>query len=260
MKKKIIRWLRIFLNYEWWVANIHKFKNANNLDNCTLLNDADTIDYLLNTKKSFIRWGDGETNILMGGDLSFQEYDKELARDLRKLLIDSQNGTKLLLGIPHRYLSVTKSEFHKQDKRFVGLWYKSRYIFDKYVLENNIYGDAFVFRKESPLTRETVSQLWSKKKIILVSSKSEHIKKIYNANQGNGIIQILCPSKNSYSYLDDMYQKVKEAINNSVANGNKISDIMVLISSGPGGKVLAHQLINDGYKVVDTGHYFTWKA
>ena len=64
---------------------LNKFFKLNILDTNS------SIDLLLDTNVSLARYGDGELNIMMGGDIHFQKYHPELAYRLKKLLKNNKN-------------------------------------------------------------------------------------------------------------------------------------------------------------------------
>ena len=59
--------------------------------------DENTINEILYHNKSIARYGDGEYIIIEGGGISFQKYDKILAKRLKEILISNEKN--LLVGI-----------------------------------------------------------------------------------------------------------------------------------------------------------------
>ena len=58
----------------------------------------ETIDVLINTDKSLVRFGDAEIRIIEGNTTKFQEYDSELAGRLYEIIQYGQEN--VLVGIP----------------------------------------------------------------------------------------------------------------------------------------------------------------
>ena len=52
----------------------------------------ETIDTLLNTNKSLLRYGDGEFNLIFGEDIPFQRFSKELAFRLKEIIVSNDDN------------------------------------------------------------------------------------------------------------------------------------------------------------------------
>lgn len=63
-----------------------------------ILSTEESINYLIDNKCSLARYGDGELNIIMGGNIHFQDYNEELANRLKLILTEKQNH--IMIGIP----------------------------------------------------------------------------------------------------------------------------------------------------------------
>ena len=61
----------------------------------------ETLDELLNNKKSIARFGDGEFKIIFGKDIGFQKFNEKLKDKL--LLVLNSNIPNLLIGIVPLY-------------------------------------------------------------------------------------------------------------------------------------------------------------
>lgn len=54
--------------------------------NAAFLSSKETVDYILKERKSFIRYGDGEFDIMEGKAIRYQKFDKKLAAQLEKIV------------------------------------------------------------------------------------------------------------------------------------------------------------------------------
>ena len=70
-----------------------------------ILSSEETIDFACTGKKSIIRFGDGEFNIIQGGNVHYQEYNADLERDMLKILNEYSEKSPYLLCVPYRYFS-----------------------------------------------------------------------------------------------------------------------------------------------------------
>ena len=71
------------------------------LPRLTVLNETETVKILKEKPKSFSRYGDGEVSLMRGEDSAFQDYDPELARKMKKLLVEKRDN--LYVGLNSSY-------------------------------------------------------------------------------------------------------------------------------------------------------------
>nr|WP_307959983.1 GT-D fold domain-containing glycosyltransferase [Streptococcus uberis] len=50
----------------------------------TVFNIEKSLEHILNNKSSVARFGDGEIDIIAGNSIPYQDYDRELANQLKK--------------------------------------------------------------------------------------------------------------------------------------------------------------------------------
>ena len=85
------------------------------LHNRIKVHDIDeTINELLHTEKSMVRFGDGEIVMIKGGDLMLQKASPEIAEGLRRIL--SYPDEKLMVTIPDIF--ETLSDHHSASRQF----------------------------------------------------------------------------------------------------------------------------------------------
>ena len=80
-------------------------------------NIEETIDILLNTNQSLVRYGDGEFNIIKGKSIPFQSYNKELAKKLQEILYNYTDN--ILVGIPYFYFNIELYKYNQPIYEFI---------------------------------------------------------------------------------------------------------------------------------------------
>lgn len=213
----------------------------------------ETLDELLKTEKSLIRFGDGEFNIMNGYSIAFQEYNEELARGMKEVLLTA-NQEEMLLCMPEVFKAF-KGEF-PLDYNSEIFWKKEldRYAdFFKEYCQSKIYGSAFISRPyiySKDKTRafdqfEKMKQLFEGKDLLIVegtTSRSGVGNDLFD--KANSIKRIICPSHNAFSKIKEIREKILEH-----SEGR-----LILLMLGPTAKVLAYQLTQQGYRALDLGH------
>lgn len=213
----------------------------------------ETLDELLKTEKSLIRFGDGEFNIMNGYSIAFQEYNEELARGMKEILLTA-NQEEMLLCMPEVFKAF-KGEF-PLDYNSETFWKKEldRYAdFFKEYCQSKIYGSAFISRpyiysKDRTCAFdqfEKMKQLFEGKDLLIVEGKTSR-SGVGNDlfDKANSIKRIICPSHNAFSKIKEIREKILEH-----SEGR-----LILLMLGPTAKVLAYQLTQQGYRALDLGH------
>ena len=213
----------------------------------------ETLDELMKTEKSLIRFGDGEFNIMNGYSIAFQEYNEELARGMKEILLTA-NQEEMLLCMPEVFKAF-KGEF-PLDYNSEIFWKKEldRYadFFQEYC-QSKTYGSAFISRPyiySKDKTRafdqfEKMKQLFEGKDLLIVegtTSRSGVGNDLFD--KANSIKRIICPSHNAFSKIKEIREKILEHSERR----------LILLMLGPTAKVLAYQLTQQGYRALDLGH------
>lgn len=214
-----------------------------------VLNIEDSLDYIIENKSSFIRFGDGELAIIQGQAIGFQDKNDKLALGLKEVL--TSNEKNLMICIPGVFDGLkehTKSarKFWKQNLLSTREdWYK--------FCKKDRYLNAFISRpyieiadkQKSKVYFQKLRSLYQDKDVILIEGKYSRL------GVGNDLFdnvkslkRILCPTQNAFEKYEEIF---KEACKNSK---NKI----ILLSLGPTAKILAYNLYKEGYQVLDIGH------
>ena len=112
----------------------------------------ETIDELVQSKRSLIRFGDGEVALIRGFDLRFQLFSDELQQELINAL--STKSEDLMIAIPDVYSKKSLSQYKRKDQQ---LWIDEAFfsypIYKKYCKTKAIY-DSLVSRLYLPFNCE----------------------------------------------------------------------------------------------------------
>ena len=210
----------------------------------------ETIDKLLNTEKSMVRFGDGEIVMIKGVDLMLQKASPEIAEGLREILAYSYD--ELMVTIPNIF--DTLSDHHKASRQF----WKDHLLFcrktyEKYCNPNRIYYTTFVSRcyyfgkDRSNCDRwfAKIRKIWENRDIVIVEGTRTH-NGVGNDlfDSARSIERIICPPSDAYGALPKIL--------NACEQYDK--DRMFLLSVGVAAKFLAVELFQKGYRVLDIGN------
>lgn len=241
-------------------SNIKKFICFLNGNKYNILSPTETLKYIKNKKISFARFGDGEMDIILGGNIGFQDDDIELKKRLEEVL--QCNNQELLIGIVdalnYRSLKLLTTD---SKKFWINNLYNTRKTWDKYLNKNQCYGNANVTRfymrfRDKKLSKEIMNEfkkIWDNRKVIVVEGRYTRF------GVGNEILsnalsvqRILCPEKNAFNKYNDILEFCKE-----------ISDeaTLFILALGPTATILAYDLSLCGFQAIDLGHLdieFEW--
>lgn len=210
----------------------------------------ETIDELLRTEKSMVRFGDGEIVMIKGVDLMLQQASPEIGKGLAEILAYPYDD--LMVTIPGIF--DTLSDHNKASRQF---WRDHllfcRKTYEKYCNPNRIYGTTFVSRcyyygKDRSACGgwfAKIRKIWENKDIVIVEGTRTH------NGVGNDLFdtaadieRIICPPSNAYGALPKMIEACLGYDRNR----------LFLLSVGVAAKFLALELFQKGYRVLDIGN------
>ena len=209
-----------------------------------------TIETLINTEKSLVRFGDGEFELLEGKSISFQKSSQEISLRMKEVLSSKEDN--IMVAIPKIiYEEKNNIPFHERSFwNMNGTKYR-KIIFD-YCDFNRIYYNAQVTLAFSSYLRydlETyfskLQSIWNQKKIAIIIGNNimKNIK--YNIfDNASSIEYQIAPNINAF----DRYNLILE--NAKKIDKNKI----IFIVLGPTATILAYDLAKEGYRALDIGH------
>lgn len=210
----------------------------------------ETIEELIHTDKSMIRFGDGEITMIRGRNLVLQQVEPEMMEGLKRLLSYEHDG--MIVTIPEIFddLSIYRKEsrqFWKDHLLF------SRKIYEKYCNPAKTYYNTSISRFYYALEDksrcgqwiEGIRQIWKDKDVVVVEGERTH------NGVGNDLLdtaasveRIIGPSAEAYAKVDEILACCREYP----------KDRLFLISLGVAAKFLAEKLFLEGYRVLDIGN------
>lgn len=218
-------------------------------DKENLLSIESTIHNIVENKKSFIRYGDGEFIIIDGGEIHYQDYNSELQKKLSEILneyINSNDECNFLLGMPIPFLKCSGFKLSKK-RVWVSSWAKARYKYkNNFNFKHIYYGDSFLFSKSY---ENKYKEIWTDIKSVVFVHNNEIYSKIFQNKYNIETTFVKVPTKNAFSEYDILLKNILIAIEKQKSNKT-----IVLISAGPTAKVLVYDLSKMGIMAIDTGH------
>lgn len=210
----------------------------------------ETIEELIRTDKSLVRFGDGEITMIRGRSLSFQQVEPEIREGLKRLL--SYQHENLLVAIPEIFGDL--SIYRKESRQF----WKDHLLFGRKVYETccnteKKYYNAYITRFYYPIADknqcgawiENIRRIWKDKDVVVVEGEKTH------NGVGNDLLdtarsveRIIGPSEQAYRKVDEILECCKEYP----------KDRLFLVSLGVAAKFLTEKLFLEGYRVIDIGN------
>lgn len=210
----------------------------------------ETLDELIRTEKSLVRFGDGEIVMIDGKSLELQRSAKELSERLAEILQYADEN--LLVCIPDIFEHV--SLYRKSGQQF---WKDHllffRKIYKKYCRTDVAYGNAYVSRcyynyaDKSPCAGWflKLKKIWKGRELVVVEGSRTH-NGVDNDlfAEAKSVERIICPAENAFFKL----KIIEEACMNFPVTR------LFLVSLGAAAKPLAEDLFRKGYRVIDIGN------
>lgn len=216
----------------------------------------ETIEEIINHKKSMARFGDGEfSQIAKVERQKFQRMDDKLGIRLEEVL--HSNHPDLLIAIANNYGNLdVYTDFAKNGIREYMTVGNMRKCHMEMLERDRIYYDAYISRPyvmyednmtDAPKQRfRKLQKIWEGRNVIIVEGAQTRM------GVGNDLLdgakeikRILAPATSSF----DRYDEILEA---SLKHGT--DDTLFLIAMGPSAGVLAYDLTVEGYQALDIGH------
>jgi len=242
MKRKIKDILAAVVYFLYEKGILHNTIRVHSID--------ETLDELIKTEKSMVRFGDGEILMIKGGSLVLQKASPEIGEGLSEIL--GYQYDDLMVTIPDIFVSL--SEHRKESRQF---WRDHllfcRKVYRRYCNPDRIYGSTFLSRcyyfvedkKDCGRWFAKVRKIWENKEIVVVEGSRTH-NGVGNdlLDPAAGVERIICPPSDAYGALDRILAACEQFDKSK----------MFLISAGVAAKFLALELFRKGYRVVDIGN------
>lgn len=242
MKQKIKDILGAILYFLYEKDILHNKIKVHSID--------ETIDELLHTEKSMVRFGDGEIVMIKGRDLVLQKAQPEIAEGLKKILAYPYDD--LIVTIPGVF--DTLSDHTKESRQF---WrdhlLMCRKTYEKYCNPDRVYYSTFIsrcyyFAKDKNRCAQWydgIRDIWKDRSVVVVEGERSH-NGVGNdlLDRAAGVERIICPPKDAYGSLNRIMEACMQYD----------KDRMFLLSVGVAAKFIAMELFEKGYRVLDIGN------
>lgn len=174
----------------------------------------ETLDYIIETKSSVSRFGDGEFAVIQGRSNGFQDENQELGDRLARILKSEREG--YIVCIPDVF---GKLDFMKEkSKEFhIGLLNLERREWLNLLNLEKVYGNAFftrcynMFEDKSSCPRwfEKNKKIWENQHVLLVEGEKSRLGVGNDLFENTGSVKrILCPSENAYEKYDEILKEI----------------------------------------------------
>lgn len=229
----------------------NKPKYIKNINNYKIYSDEQTIDLIINEKKSISRYGDGEFKWILGKKQnSFQDDSVEMSNRLIEVLKNPLDN--LLVGIPNSINDVSNYTFSAKIY-WINFFAENFDEIKKYLDKNHNYCNASITRpyidykdkKGCKYKFENIKKLWNNKDVVIIEGNKT--KMGFNndlLSNAKSIQRIICPAKNAFEKYNEILECAKKIE----------KDKLILICLGPTATILAYDLAKEGYQALDTGH------
>ena len=239
---------------ERMLADLQKLINKEilekQLDSIQVKGIDETLDYIIESQSSLVRFGDGEINMLAGHSIPYQDYDEELVSTMRDI-IGQESREELVVCLPDAF-----TDRFKFTSWAIPFWkdHMDHYMdFYRELCSNSWYGSTFVSRpyidfedkSQAKAQFEKLKSIWKNRDLLIVegaTSRSGVGNDLFD--DANSIKRIICPSHSAFSRVHEIEQEIEKHAN----------DRLILCMLGPTAKVLAYHLSKKGYQVLDIGH------
>jgi glycosyltransferase family protein len=215
-----------------------------------VLSIEETIDILASSKSSISRFGDGELNIAIGGSVYFQEYNEELSKKLREILLS--DSASVYVGLPLMFYD--DERLNRQSRMYWSRYFIKSFFRLRNILNyNRVYLNAnftrfyigFSSKELSVKLLHSIKKIWNEVDVLLVEGEKSKLG-IGNDlfDNVNSLKRIISPSKNAFDFYDQIFEAAQ-----SFGESR-----LILIALGPTASVLAYELGLLGYWAIDIGH------
>lgn len=220
-------------------------------------NIEDTIEDIIENKKSLVRFGDGEFSVVFlreRKEMKFQSLNEELSKRMREVL--HSKHPRLLVGIADNYGSLEKyTDFAADGIRAYMAGEGIRNAHEEVLEKDRIYENAYISRPyvmfkdnntDAPRKRfDALRRIWQDRKVIIIEGAQTRMGVGNDLLEGAADIKrILAPATNAFDRYEDILQA-------ALRYGQ--DDTLFLIVLGPTAEVLAYDLTIEGYQAVDIG-------
>lgn len=230
----------------------YEFNLIDNKHGLDVFNKEKSFEFLKKNKTSFVRFGDGEINLLKGKDQPFQKYDVAIAKRLFSLLSKPRDDIKICLN--YDYFSPFGSMYTCESDYNLRFAFDYRRFFIRNCNPNNTYLDgAVTFWYRLGENSECSRKFWfdwkeffRDEKIAVICGEGILKKLKYDIFEfAKDIIYIYGPSKHAWSEKDRIILEIEKKCS---------KEYRLAFILGMAGKAIIPEMVDKGYTAWDIGH------
>ncbi|HJA93711.1 MAG TPA: DUF1792 domain-containing protein [Candidatus Eisenbergiella merdipullorum] len=236
---------------KWLAHSVYELHRHDLLPNPLQVHSVDeTLDVLLNTNKSMVRFGDSDLVMISGRNTIFQTAAPEITEGLRRII--GYQYDDLIVTIPDIFgdldIYLPASRAFWEDHL---LFFRKAYY--KYCNTNKVYYNTTVSRGYVTLADKSRSGGWFEKFRRVFDGKDLVMVEGCTAHNGVGndlfskassVQRIVCPSSNAYRVRDRILEECLKFDR----------DKLFLFALGVTAKALVEEMFLKGYRVIDIGN------
>lgn len=235
--------------FYYWLFRTKKFRKE--FPKYSVLSTEQTIEEIINHKRSISRFGDGEFILLMRErGIYFQELTEHISIRLEEVITTP---------IPHHIVTIPDCFVRNNDLKhnarvhwisFINSYGKK---ISTFLDSKRIYGNTqmsrfymdYLNKDKIPKIVRKLKTIWDNKDVLIIEGEFSRLG-IGNDFFSNtrSIERIICPSKNAYRKYNDILEKAEELG----------KDKLIIIALGPTATILSYDLAKKGYWALDLGH------
>ncbi|MCC4396534.1 SP_1767 family glycosyltransferase [Limosilactobacillus reuteri] len=220
--------------------------------NIEVKDNNESLDLILENRKSVVRFGDGEFNLIRGDSIPYQNYEPELAKRLKKIILRG-NFNNTLVCLPDVFKGLNRYNHYAEDFYKSSFFPKNDHFLKEIAQTNNWYGSTFISRpyidlvdkSKSTATFTKLKQIWQGRDLLIVEGA------LTRSGVGNDLFadaksikRILCPAKDSYQQINQIELAIRANAENR----------LILLMLGPTAKVIVDDLQDLSNQMIDIGH------
>ena len=211
----------------------------------------ETINELVNSNKSIIRFGDGEISMMLGGRSLFEPENQLITNVFNEIFY--KDDPNLLTGTRYDMFRINTNFMHSNISTYRLQYLLTNYykIKDLYNYNKIYYSACFIYpyivysNWDCDEQFNAIRKIWENKKVTIICGDRVFDKIKYNVfDNVSEISYIYGPCIGAFEKYEELKSKILTIPKNSI----------LIFALGPCGKILAYDAYNHGYRVLDMGH------
>ncbi|MGX1642027.1 GT-D fold domain-containing glycosyltransferase [Sphingobacterium mizutaii] len=257
--------LHKLLNKIDWKLNVSRSSKELQNNKLQVLTFDESLDFLIDSKCSLSRFGDGEFTLMLNGEflcprnvsLKHQEADPDLKKRLLEILKDrSTDQYNLKIAVPRTLVDLDNNKLTDSS---IGFWqhylHELFYKISSFLRKDYTYLNAQISRfylddrnKDQEAIEKKIAhwkRLWEDQDLLIIEGKGSNLGKGQGFyDNAKSIERIECPNSNSFKYYNEILSAAKKYGTNK----------LIILALGPTSAVLGYDLAKEGFRALDLGY------